>query len=141
MNPQARLKQTSDPAFGPLVVLETAWPGDPDANERRLYSYLAKAARAHDWLPVRIENKFSLGTPDMYVFRGVEYWAIECKVCRTKQFTSIVDSLHWQAGQLYLFDYALKSRMPYCIVVRHNKSLYYVTGESIHALFSYPDFA
>ena len=129
----------SDTPFGPLVALATDYQGAIDDKESALYPLLTNAAKKSYWVPVRVENKFSAGTPDLFIFRGAEYFVLECKVCRRKKFSNILTDLHWQPGQLHFFQLSLQHALPYCLVVRHQQKLIFVMEERINALYDYPD--
>ena len=109
-------------------------------KEVSIYRYIKVRAPLYLWQYCRFENKFQSGIPDIILFRGNEYWWIECKLLKQKTLKSIQDSLTWQFGQLAFMVEAFKRKSKYILAVgqRPNKLTFYM-GE-YNGIENFPDF-
>lgn len=109
-------------------------------KELSVYRYIKVRAPLYLWRYVRLENKFQSGIPDIMLFRGNDYWLIECKVLHKKNLVALQDDLKWQYGQLAFAVDSLKRRMKYMLAVgqKPNKLTFYM-GE-YNGAENFPDF-
>lgn len=110
------------------------------ANETGTYGYIKKLVRSHGWKYKRVETIDQDGFPDIMVFKGPNYWAIESKMLTKRKLVRIEDDLKWQPGQLPFMKRSHTLNMNYMLLIYGKGTMASIIGDYNEQRVDYPDF-